>query len=509
MRNEIRNPMMQLLTRLASHSRRRRTSRADQGSVLPLTLVLMVTLSVATMGIVSYTYTDIRFGAVVEDRADRLSAAEAGMRHVLEKVQAAGTLCTTAPGADGVDISIPDTISGATVSVNCELVGGNLSYISGWAVIITAEGLGPNDDAFITAGANVTKTFGGPSYVARPSNLAIDKELLMRDGDLWYTDTDPTTCDIYGEYKGDGSGPEFGALSFEPATRGVWCTPHEWDDLFPRPFIPTLPTTAPPPSKLFGTCTVFYPGRYTSQPVWGNNNYMMSGNYVFDDVGDMVVGNKTQITAGREGIGGSEQEIDNVTDCDEVRDNEDPDFGATFYMNGHSSFSIIQQGALEITRREQSGTVNGKARTDYISMQTLPAGEQGFGGSTLDAADNILNTGPGNKKQMAIHGQVYAPYAGLEFGNVANTAIAQLSGGVVLARIEAQAAASVTGFVIAVKGSPQTGRFAFTATAQKGGATTQVRVVAELRYSSSSDGISAGSWDLAMNSWRVCDGLCT
>ena len=160
-------------------------------------------------------------------------------------------------------------------------------------------------------------------------------------------------------------------------------------------------------------------------------------------------------------------------------------------------FEVSTQGGFEILRRQQNN--------DFVSLHALPPGHAMA--STLDYNTDIINTGPGSNKQMVIHGMVYAPRASLEFGNVANAAAAQLSGGAIVARIEAQAAASASGFVIQVQGSPQSDRLAYTATATKNG-TTQVRVIAQVRFAPPASGAGVGTWELVMNSWRVCDATC-
>ncbi len=481
---------------------RRSTARngRDRGSILPLTLVVTVAMSTIMISLLSYTATNLRYGNVVEDRADRLSAAEAGLRHVLEKIQINGLLCTTNAGnGAGIDIAIPDTISDANVSVNCSKANGTLSNITSWAVVVTAEGMPAAEKAYVTSSGNgTTKVFGGPSYVADLSRMGVGAALEIRDGDLWTTDS---SCTKGGQYSSNGS--SIANLSFSPATRGVWCTSDDWTDLYKEPAVPTTPSAAPAP-QTFGTCKVFFPGLYTSPPAFDTNNYMRSGDYFFDNVGNVAV-NKATVTAGRQGVAGDLQAIKNDA-CDSYRDSPitspqyDPPEGATFYMDGNSRFTMQVQGSLEILRRQHSQFVAGQFYSDFVSVHALPT-------STLDWQTPILGTAPGNKKELAVHGQVWAPRASIEFGGVTNTAVAQFSGGMVVAKFAASASASVSGFVIQVQGSPYSDKFIFTATADKNGI-TRVRVVAQLRFSAPPTGNGVGTWELAMNSWRVCGATC-
>ena len=481
----------------AGAARRRRGGRGDRGALLPLTLVVTVVVSAVVLSLVGYTSANLRYGRVVEDRADRLSAAEAGMRHVLEKVQINGLLCSTNAGnGAGIDIEIPDRISGADVSVNCRKVDGTLSNITSWAVVVTGEGLPAGEKGFITTTGNgKTKVFGGPSFVADPSLMGIEAPLEIRDGDLWTTDP---SCSRGGQFSSSTPSPSWGDLTFSPANRGLWCTEQEWDDLFLEPRVPSSLSALPlnPPPVDVGTCRVFRPGRYTTKPAFGANNYLRSGDYVFQGTGEMNIKQMT-ITAGRQGVAGDQQEIENPA-CDAYRDNQDVPTGATFYMSGNSRFTMQAGGALEILRRQHDD--------DFVSIHALSSGAP-WPASTLDWTTPVLASDPGNGKQLAVHGQVWAPRTTIEFGEVASSAVAQLSGGVVVARLAAAASASVSGFVIQVQGSPQQDKFTFTAHAEKNGV-TEVRVVAQLRFSSPPSGIGVGTWEMAMNSWRVCEQTC-
>jgi hypothetical protein len=469
--------------------------RGDDGTILPLALVVSVVLSAVVLALTSYTFTNLRFGGSVENRADRLSAAEAGMRHVLEQVTD-GTLCTTNAGVAGGDIVVPGTISGASVTVNCKQIGGTLSNITSWAVVVTGEGGVPDGDGWITnSGAGKAKAFGGPSYIARPALLGIKAPMTIEDGSLWHSDPG---CEEFGQYdEGAETSSDYDNITFQ-SSRGVWCTGKAWDELFLEP------QTNPPPAvtkpwELIGGCRVFYPGTYTTTPDFlkqngsvGGPNYMMSGNYVFANTGEMTVSNAI-VTAGREGVAGDQQEISNPV-CDQVRDNLDldPGRGATFYMEGNSRFTIGDKGALEILRRQQGN--------DFVSVHATSA-------STLNYQTPILSTKTGNNKELAIHGVVWAPRSAIEFGLVTNSSVAQLVGGAVVAKLDVSTSASITGFVIEVQGSPQSDKIIFTATATKKG-TTKVRVIAQLRFSPPPTGSGVGTWELAMNSWRVCNVTC-
>ncbi len=473
--------------------RQRQRNRADRGSVLPIVLVVVVVLGAVVVATAKYATSTLKYGQTVEGRADRLSAAEGGMRDIIDRIgNAQLPLCATAAGVGGVDVNLPD-ISGAQVTVRCQQVGGQLADITSWAVVVTGAG-GVPDGQGLTTQSGGTKIFGGSTYVARPQLLGLQKDLRIEQGDLWYTDA---SCSAGGDYQGGATGH----LVFDSPIRGRWCTNRPWQytvgqpsGLFGMPAVPTLPTNLNPPYQDFSGCRVFSPGRYTTAPNWlteshGGANYLKSGDYVFAIPGSGTIAlDHATVTAGREGVGGDEQQIDNPL-CDAQRD-ADTATGATLYLDGNTHIDISGQSSLEILRRQQGDNV--------VSIQTLPT-------HTANYTTAALSTKSGNTSQMAIHGMIWTPNAGLELGNVTNTVVAQILGGAVVARIDVDSSASADGLLIRVQGAPSSDKWALTSTATEHGAVTRVRVIAQVRHSSTDAGQTV--WEVAQNSWRVCDPL--
>jgi hypothetical protein len=472
-------------------SNRSPRSSVDRGTVLPIVLVIVIVLGAVVLATAKYATSTLRYGQVVESRADRLSAAEGGMRDIIDRITNSQLpLCSTAAGVGGVDVELPD-LSGADVTVRCQQIGGQLADITSWAVVITGEGV--PDGQGLTTQSGGQKVFGGTTYVARTELLGLGKQLLIEQGDLWYSDAG---CSAGGEFMG----PPAADVVFDSAIRGLWCTNRPWQysggqptGLFGAPTIPTLPTAAPAPFQdVAGGCRVFFPGRYTSPPDWndaphGGPNYMMSGDYVFAIPGSGTITiDKAIVTAGRQGAGGDEQQIDN-DECDAVRD-ADTGTGASFYLDGNSHFEISNQAALEILRRQQGD--------NYVSIQTLPTYTHTYPGV-------VLSTKSGNNSEMSIHGMIWAPYSTVELGNVTNSVVAQIIGGAVVAAMHVQSSASADGLLISVQGAPTSDKWALTSTATNSGGTTRVRVIAQVRHSSTDAGQTL--WELAQNSWRVCE----
>jgi hypothetical protein len=462
----------------------------DDGSILPMVLVVTIVLAVVVVATAAYATSALRYGQVVERRTDRLSAAEGGMRDLIDRINDGQLpLCGTAAGVGGISLTLPP-LNEAAVNASCQQVDGALSDLSAWAMVITGVGVPPGD-GLQTQGGDDPKTFGGLTYVNNLNLMNLQKDLKIEQGDLWST---VATCSEGGEYA-SATHPN---VIFDDSLRGVWCTNRPWEKsasqpngLFSTPTLPTLPTGTAPPAQLINGCTVFYPGRYTSPPAFGAFNYMSSGDYLFDfgttvNNGEITIDGDSVVTAGRAGATGESQVIQNSV-CDPIRNGDTPT-GATFFMDKTTHFAV-KKGSLEVTRRKQGD--------DYVSIQTLAS-------HSLNYQTPVVTTDSGNNKEMAIRGLVWAPRARIVFGNVTNTVVAQISGGAVVAAAEVQSSGSASGLLISVTGSPASDRWALTSTATTpDGGITRVRVVAQVRFSASAT--TQGVWETAINSWRVCD----
>lgn len=456
----------------------------DRGATLPLVLVVGVVLGMVVVALAQYTSTSLRHGQVSEARADRLAAADAAMHDAVERLRLGRSLCTTNAGsAGGLSYPFPVELNGATVEVNCRRLGPDLSEIAGWAIVVTGEGGVPDGQGFITSsGAGKSKLLGGPIFVADPDLIGFQAPVELRDGDLWYSDE---SCASASEY----TGLAVPNLTFLPeGVRGSLCTDLSWEEIYVEPLLPDLAALPPgdPTGSDEGACRVFEPGRYTSAPQLAANNYFRSGDYLFDDV--RITLKQATVTAGKPGAGGALQEIDNAP-CDAARD-ADPAAdgpGATLYLDGTSSIVSQAQGALEVMPRLQGNT--------YVSVQALDS-------STLGHTQDLVGTEPGNKKQLVMHGLLWAPEARLTLGEVTNATAAQLTGGAVFAAIDLGSSASSLGFVVQVEGSPAATELLLTSSAVLHGKTV-VEVVADTRFTNPDHGAGAGTWEVAVSSWRV------
>jgi Tfp pilus assembly protein PilX len=460
-----------------------RGTQPDRGSILPLVLVITVVLASVTVAIASYATSGLKYAGVVEDRADRLAAADGALRYGIEKLRLNQSLCTTNAGSgSGYTTEFPPTINGATSTVTCRRVGSGAGDVQGWAVVVTG---GTTGTGVLSTQGGIAKTFGGPTYVHDKTHLDLQGgDLTVESGDIWYTDT--CSSSVF---------PATSGLRFEPAfLRGPICTDRSFGEMFRAPVV-DVPTTAAPPPGTVGTCKVFYPGKYTSAPVLAADNYFTAGNYYFENV-DFQISHARVVAGFTDGRHGDNQSFSQSADCQlaqsaDISSGALP--GATFYLGGTSRIWVETQGELEVLRRDQGGV--------SVSLQALDADGTGYLASTLGLSSPVHNSTPivgakpGSSQDLAMHGLVWAPRAFAKFDNVANRARGQVLGGIVIGSIEAQSS-NGDGLLIRVESNPVDSNLLLEATATKSGSTTTIRAVVEIQPDTDY---------LAVNSWRVVD----
>lgn len=473
----------------------------DRGAILPLVLVASVVLSMVVVAVAGYVTTGLRYGNVVEQRADRLAAADGGMRYAVERLRlGASRICAT-NGGDFID---PPDINGAEVMVRCGQVGVGFDNTNGYALILTGEEIPTwcTDESVCfllhsQSGVSTAKLVGGPVYMAhmRDQALYTQAPVEFRYSQLLYTDSD---CSTSAPDLPDGSGTEQ-AATFDSDSLGLACTERPWSadahptrGLFSEPNhvvpVPTGPVN-PAPTVDGNGCTVWEPGVYTIAPSLGSHNYFKSGNYVFDGVtldvtAAKVTAGRAVVVSGSTPTPGDTQFIPNTT-CNTAR-NVDPGTGvttagATFYLRNGARIEIGTQGTLEIMRRKQ-----GKS---YVSIHVLDG--------SLTWNDDVIWQGPGTNKDMVIHGLIWAPEARVTLAEVTNTANGQILGGAVLSSISIAASASADEFSIAVEPSDLHGKMVLDSVATTDdGRSTTIRSIVDYRPTTNY---------AAVTSWRVVD----
>ncbi len=282
-------------------------SRRDAGLALPLVLVLTTAISVVVLAIASYTLTNLRYSRVTENRSDRLSAADAGMRYAIDQLRLrnAGCILDT---QKAVLPGVQADFNGATAAVTCERITSGFEGIQAYAAVMTGEGLGVNDYLLSAqGGASKPKTLGGPVYMTRlnydesagTGAFRLNAPVEIEDGPLLYHDTTGTSpCTSIRSSDTPNDVKFIPELIFGPV-----CVTVGWEDLFDSPDVPDL--TALP--ILDGStdftdvsgCRVFEPGHYTVPPATQNTDaYFKTGDYVMNFSGEWRV-LKSTTTGGR------------------------------------------------------------------------------------------------------------------------------------------------------------------------------------------------------------------
>lgn len=429
-----------------SRTRSNPTPRRDEGAILPLVLVMAVVIAVVITSLATYVSTSLRYGNVVEERADRLAAADGGLRYAIERLgNSAYAGCLSNLGTTGFTIDFPVQVNGADVDVTCTKGSNGIGDIKAWALIVTGQGV-PNGQFHWSSqgGAGKTKLLGGPIWITDPGRSDLKAPVEIEDGDIWYHRAD---C--------ENPSPALtleAALTFTPDYRGPICVEQTWDQVYTAPtvgaFAPVtdVANTNPAPT-MNGSCKVFSPGRYTTMPALDKNNYFKSGNYYFHNV-TLDIG--ATVTAGWPDYNnyGDQVFVSNAP-CDAAMSADSTSGsapGATFYLGGTSKIEIGNKGSLEIMRRLQGDSL--------VSIQALDTSNANQQASSLGWNTNVIWTKSGANSDLAIHGLVWAPRAQLEFGNVTNAANGQLLGGAAISRVILQSSASASAFIIRVEGSP-------------------------------------------------------
>ena len=490
-------------------------TRRDAGLALPIVLVLTTAISVVIIALASYTVTNLRYSRITEDRSDRLSAADAGMRYAIDQLRLrnAGCILDT---QKAVLPGVQADFNGATASVTCERITSGFEGIQAYAAVLTGEGLGVNDYLLSAqGGASKPKTLGGPVYMTRLNDggssgtgaFSLKAPVRIENGPLLYHDTtgaSPCTSIPSSATPTD--------VVFEPELIfGPVCVTVGWEELFDSPTVPDLTGLPIRDGSTDFTdisgCRVFEPGNYTVPPATSDiDAYFQTGDYVMNFSSEWQV-RKSIVTGGRiNPATTSANEIDDTTAACEAQQDADPapadKFGVTIYFADTARLNIATQGSAEFHTREQGAS--------FVNLQSLctPNGSwcnaDGDGGlgieSTLTATSAyFVNTDSGNNKELVAHALIYAPLGSLDIGNATNTAEQKMLGGLIVARLQLQSSASASNFEIAVPTSPITAEIALVSTAVKAGETSVQAVVQYRPYEPMLDD------RVKINSWRVCE----
>ena len=145
----------------------------DRGVMLPIVLVVTVVMSLAVIAIANYVSTDLSYGRVTIDRANRLAAADAVMNYGIDQLKLRNAGCLLSTGVSSLP-GLNSPVNGAASTLTCQRVGGGIGDIQAWAAVMTGIGVPTNGaNAYLLStqsGNAVDKILGGPVYMDRVTN---------------------------------------------------------------------------------------------------------------------------------------------------------------------------------------------------------------------------------------------------------------------------------------------------------------------------------------------------
>lgn len=459
-------------------------SSADRGSVLLLTLFVVVVLGATVAALATYAATSVRATNGARDDARRQAIAEAALVAALDEIRAgtAGCLYNTAP-VTLTDLDDVAPAAASTTTVTCQSAGGPIAALSHWAAVITGATLQPTsrplqtiDDAHVLVDGPMwmpSLTLSARSQIGPP--VEVHGPLVA---------VTPNDCSVLPTTISSD-------FDFEPPLvyRPV-CTSLDWD-LQPSLADPPMPIGLPAPGVVMDVgpnCQVYSPGLYDDDPstpstpdlpvVDDKDAYFQSGDYVFVTTKTTTTRWSVTVRSGERAIAGkSSTVIPDLTGwgCSGVTEytNDSAD-GATFYFGNRARLLVEGGGDLEVMPRPAGQPQVSVQALCALSCSGLPASAHSVnpmppGGSNL----SIVRV-DGSGSTARLRGSLYAP-KGLVY--VQENASAIVDGGLVAARVQVDDDAELTANRPASAGAPIELRLTATADDTKG--TTTITAVVQ------------------------------
>lgn len=240
--------------------RREAMRRGDDGSVLPLVLVLVVIGSLVILPLLDYAIAVFRSNRVVSDRTAQSEAAKGGLRVALGDPR---NVFLTCDGGGNLTPSPNPTINGISVQTTCsELAEIGPTVALGFEVPTGAAAMQLGSAVPVALSGTTASSGAIPPYPASP--------------DWWASPAYPDPGDLH-------------QYSPSPENDKIWMP-----DLPRVP--PTVRSSTPYDMPAGFSCQVFFPGRYSSPVNLTGRIYFASGVYYFEDAvtvasdADVVVG---------------------------------------------------------------------------------------------------------------------------------------------------------------------------------------------------------------------------
>jgi hypothetical protein len=556
----------------------RRGTADEGGASLVLVLAFLSLTALLAVALLTESHSGFTANIAVQHVQDTTAAANAGVQYGIQTLQTdtTGTMCGQAAP---VTLS-PMTVNGRSVTVTCQgtqnptLIGS--PGTTGWAIIANYPGGTVNGFSSSCAGGGGLGGGGGSCAVSFETGSSTSPPQVI--GNVWTAGpwllSSPGTPkvqiagNLYEQGPAGGSTSSTGGCN-PPGGQGANDNTKSVDVVTPgtlepcnTPYIPgpncagpcaapipvhALPSSVPSilnppsssttcsaPSSVIGTFTVLRPGHYTTVPsgFLTGQNYMRSGVYYFDSVGDMYVGGSSSTAGtliGGQPAGGTIENsyILDPTGCAGLADPPGSGSGVEIVLGGNSTLHVeASNSQMELFSR-QPGTPDGS--TPGISIYQVQSTDTGWTTSTFSriapdrypypgtVSPDIVHIGAPETNQdnatnllVSIHGLIFTPVGNVELTTPTNVAFPIAPGGVDVYALDAESTAKGTEAGTSTP-PPQFGYFDITATAKgvNGDKDFTSHAVVYLAYAIKT-GNGSGPWGgssttaAVIYSWRTC-----
>lgn len=432
---------------------RSRHFRDQDGASLVIVLVVISIFGLIAGGLLTEAGASVKYTTTVTNYEEKVYAADGGVALGIQQLQQHNELCPTAGSSESLQTV---DVNGYTVGVTCDVTAGSTVGGLGYAIITRSTGA----NSLVTQGGSSPKLVNGPVFIGGTF------------------DGDPGMKVTNGNFKhGSSSGCTSAAPAGLTLDVGYSYTCGAAEPNIPVPAAPSVPTT-PRASVASGSCTYFYPGKYTSVPtLGGGTNYFASGVYYFENMGQWDIDEVV--------FGGEPADYEDVRFSSPVPPAESytpmpgcasdsaaitaaggnvPEVtgtGAQFVLGGNSSIFLDVNSQIEVFAR----TLDGTSDTATASIVAVP--DSWVSGGWTESTDfvSVYDFHNGSQPDSVIHGLVYLPEQNARLWST-NDVYAAVLGGIVAWELELQSSASGSGLqVSAGDGEPEPRHIVITAKA--------------------------------------------
>ncbi|MCU1459279.1 MAG: hypothetical protein JWL73_3371, partial [Actinomycetia bacterium] len=399
-------------------------AHGEGGVTLVLALVFVLVIGVFIVALVALTGTTFRAARTTRAQADLQYSADGGADYALEKVRTT-TACPptlpAVPALNGVTPTLSVTCTGGTAA-STSVIGSYAAIALGAGGISVGGSTQNGDNLAIRILGNVYSAGSIGAISGTGNSVTVQGNAELSSATCAFLST--TNPAVTGTCTGSKAVPTVAATS-------------------PNVIVPAA---AAPAAQTSGTCTILYPGVYTTAPtfVTGQGYYLASGTYYFNGTGDInIAGGWIQGGA----TGGATAALSSgfTTRCPTAyaNDTNAKTLNSAYTYTG-SGVTLILGGNAVFRMQDNADTrVELYARTPAIGSPDLAAtagvsiwGQTSSSGVT--GTYNVITQAPlytnGKTADFVNHGLTWLPNSAVQLAALPNSdagGAGQLMGGVV------------------------------------------------------------------------------